>query len=221
MKFQLRYANVYFEGYTAIAGKKMYMEPGDLVITPSMAWHDHGNEGTTNVIWLDGLNIPFFKHIPVDFFDLYEEEFGVTTHESKIVTDEECTEMKFPWKKTKAQLDASKGEHAIFEYRLPDAKHVNPIVGASAEKIMAGKSTVPRQDTANRIYQVHSGRGVAKISDPKGKNTYELAWGPADTFTVPSWYRFTIHADEGEAAYLFTFSDIAMLEHLNLYRKKV
>lgn len=49
----------------------MYMKPGDLIITPSWNWHDHGNEGTNNVIWLDGLNIPLFKHLPVDFTEHY------------------------------------------------------------------------------------------------------------------------------------------------------
>jgi gentisate 1,2-dioxygenase len=49
----------------------MYMKPGDLIITPVWNWHDHGNEGQTNVIWLDGLNIPLFKHIPVDFTEHY------------------------------------------------------------------------------------------------------------------------------------------------------
>lgn len=45
----------------------MFMKPGDLIITPMWNWHDHGNEGQNNVIWLDGLNIPLFKHVPVDF----------------------------------------------------------------------------------------------------------------------------------------------------------
>lgn len=51
----------------------MYMKPGDLIITPVWNWHDHGNEGTNNVIWLDGLNIPLFKHLPVDFTEHYCE----------------------------------------------------------------------------------------------------------------------------------------------------
>lgn len=30
--------------YTAVDGERVYMEPGDLVLTPSWSWHDHGNE---------------------------------------------------------------------------------------------------------------------------------------------------------------------------------
>ena len=39
------------------------MEPGDLVITPPMRWHDHGHEGTEPVIWLDGLDIPLVRSL--------------------------------------------------------------------------------------------------------------------------------------------------------------
>ena len=44
--------------YTAIDGEKAYMEPGDLILTPSWVWHDHGHDGEVPVVWLDGLDIP-------------------------------------------------------------------------------------------------------------------------------------------------------------------
>jgi gentisate 1,2-dioxygenase len=196
------------------------MEPGDLIITPSFQWHDHGNEGTKNVIWMDGLNIPFFKLCPIDFTDVYEEEFGKATHESKVVSDEEASEMKFPWRKTQAQLDASIDDHAIFKYELPGGKSVSTIIAASAEKIAGGTCTIMRQDTANRIYQVHSGSGKLIAISPRRDQTYELFWGKNDAFVVPSWHSFVIYADEGEPLYLFTFSDKAMQDNLGLYRAK-
>ena len=50
--------------YTAVDGERTAMEPGDFVITPSMTWHDHSNETTEPMFWLDGLDIPM-----VQFFD--------------------------------------------------------------------------------------------------------------------------------------------------------
>ncbi|HEX7787511.1 MAG TPA: cupin domain-containing protein, partial [Methylomirabilota bacterium] len=44
--------------YTTVDSVKCVMEPGDLIITPPMRWHDHGHEGREPVIWLDGLDIP-------------------------------------------------------------------------------------------------------------------------------------------------------------------
>jgi gentisate 1,2-dioxygenase len=50
--------------FTAVDGERTVMEPGDFVITPSMTWHDHGNETNEPMFWLDGLDIPM-----VQFFD--------------------------------------------------------------------------------------------------------------------------------------------------------
>ncbi len=50
--------------FTAVDGERTAMEPGDFVITPSMTWHDHSNETSEPMFWLDGLDIPM-----VQFFD--------------------------------------------------------------------------------------------------------------------------------------------------------
>ena len=50
--------------HTAVDGERTKMQPGDFVITPSMTWHDHGNETDEPMFWLDGLDIPL-----VQFFD--------------------------------------------------------------------------------------------------------------------------------------------------------
>ena len=44
--------------YTAVDGEKSYMSKGDLILTPSGRWHDHGNESNEPTFWLDGLDIP-------------------------------------------------------------------------------------------------------------------------------------------------------------------
>ena len=38
--------------YTAVDGERVYMAPGDLILTPSWAWHDHGNETSERCSWL-------------------------------------------------------------------------------------------------------------------------------------------------------------------------
>ncbi|CAK7243808.1 MAG: hypothetical protein STHCBS139747_005336 [Sporothrix thermara] len=131
-------------GYTAISGKKMYMKPGDLIITPVWNWHDHGNEGTDNVIWLD------------------VEEYGVETHESKTASDSEAAGMKFPWKDMEAALCAQGGDYAIQQYYLPDGRPVSTTIGAYALRVAAGKASAPVQETAGNIFQVHAGSGYVE-----------------------------------------------------------
>ena len=43
--------------YTVVEGEEIPMAEGDLMLTPSMTWHGHRNDGEP-VVWLDGLDNP-------------------------------------------------------------------------------------------------------------------------------------------------------------------
>ncbi len=59
--------------YTAVAGEKLPMAPGDFVVTPAWAWHDHGNETDKPVVWMDGLDVPLIRSLNAMFFQFYTE----------------------------------------------------------------------------------------------------------------------------------------------------
>lgn len=209
------------QGYTAIDGKKMYMLPGDLIITPQWKWHDHGNEGTKDVIWLDGLNIPLFKLYPIDFTDHYIDSHETQYHDSRPVLDEDCQDMKFPWVVMQKRLDDIPGEYVSQEYRLPGGSSVSRTVGAYAERLSQDATSHVRKDTVSRVFQVHAGRGSTEVTSPDGKSSYTLTWGPGDAFTIPAWHEFVNRADSGgPKVYLFYFSDQPLQTNLGLYRSK-
>ena len=35
-------------GWTTVEGERVYLSPGDIVLNPQWAWHDHGNDGPDN-----------------------------------------------------------------------------------------------------------------------------------------------------------------------------
>src|SRR5262245_53552582 len=53
--------------FTAVDGERAYMEPGDLILTPSWTYHDHGSNISEPVIWLDGLDIPILQFLDAGF----------------------------------------------------------------------------------------------------------------------------------------------------------
>lgn len=57
--------------YSAIAGEKTMMEVGDFVITPSMTWHDHGNESDAPMVWIDGLDMHMVNLFSASFRENY------------------------------------------------------------------------------------------------------------------------------------------------------
>ena len=57
------------------------MEPGDLILTPSWTWHDHGSESKEPMIWLDGLDIPIMQLLDAGFSENYPAEQQPTTRD--------------------------------------------------------------------------------------------------------------------------------------------
>ena len=98
-------------GFTAVHGRRIPMERGDVILTPTWNWHDHGKDGDGPMIWLDGLDLPQFRHFPVHFV----EHFSKPRYPAEDIDKEEST-IVFPWKGMKARLDGEPGEWASAPY---------------------------------------------------------------------------------------------------------
>ena len=59
--------------YTAVAGERCYMRPGDFIVTPSWTWHEHRNESEEPTIWLDVLDVPLIRFLGAGFSEHYPE----------------------------------------------------------------------------------------------------------------------------------------------------
>ena len=65
--------------YTAVDGERTIMREGDFVITPTWTWHDHGNDSSKPMVWLDGLDIPLVAMFNAGFAENgAEDEQAVT-----------------------------------------------------------------------------------------------------------------------------------------------
>ena len=68
--------------YTAVDGERTIMREGDFVITPTWTWHDHGNDSSKPMVWLDGLDIPLVAMFNAGFAENgAEDEQAVTAPE--------------------------------------------------------------------------------------------------------------------------------------------
>src|SRR5262245_2356006 len=56
-------------GFTVVEGEKLKMSRGDLILTPTGTWHDHGNDGRQPVIWVDVLNVPLVESLNATQFE--------------------------------------------------------------------------------------------------------------------------------------------------------
>lgn len=172
--FALRFIIEGDGGYTAVEGQRIYMERGDVILTPRWDWHDHGKEGDGPMIWLDGLDLPMFQAIPVNFAEHYHEECypAETVAESNI---------KFPWKITQDYLDSIESDYAVFDYTGQNKAPLSTILTAQAERVNVGSSSEWRQENSSFVYHVYEGAGYTAIEEDNGEETI-LRWEGKDTF---------------------------------------
>jgi NitT/TauT family transport system substrate-binding protein len=122
--------------YTAVAGEKLPMKPGDFVVTPAWAWHDHGNHGTAPVVWLDGLDTPFARFFGAAFYEPYPEEKqpldrpegeSISVYGMNLIPDEFHSDghstpvLIYPYERTRAALDSRARGQAASGARLQAA----------------------------------------------------------------------------------------------------
>jgi gentisate 1,2-dioxygenase len=205
--FALRFIIEGGNAYTAVGGEKVLMNPGDLVLTPSFEYHDHGNETQKPMIWLDGLDVPLYQWLPVHFTNAYNEKRYPSEPAPK------DSRLLYPWAEMQQQLDASEGSFVTKRYaHRQTGGEISATIGAQAERIDRGSSAAKRRETASSVYHVHAGRGKTRI----GNETIE--WQKNDTFAIPAWHAFE-HVNEGsEPAFLFRYDDRPLLESMAVYR---
>lgn len=209
------------EGFTAVGGKKMFLQRGDVVVTPTWHWHDHGNESSGPVIWLDALNLPLFRYARVHVAELYK----YSRYPSQPVGEGETCEWRMPWGPVQKELDASLEQYSIYHYTLANGRPLSTTIGMQAERIAAGHTTNVLQHPSSFLYHCYEGKGLTVVEEPVGGGIRSevkittLSWRSRDTFVVPAAARIRhINTSATETAYLVAANDRPFLNNLSLCR---
>lgn len=225
--------------YTTVDGEKAVMQPFDLVLTPGMQWHDHGNPTDEPMIWMDGLDIPTVAAFDASFSERLAQKVHPETApagESLARYGQNMRPMAgsaadyrpaaqplfhYPYKQWRSSLAAMARSAAVdphlghaLEFRNPaDGGHVMPTVAAHVRLLPAGFETRPRRSTDGTVFVVVEGAAEFTV----GETDFKL--GPRDTVVVPSWQPLVIRSSGASDLVLFAFSDKATQQKLNLYRE--
>jgi gentisate 1,2-dioxygenase len=222
--------------YTAVDGERVYMKPGDLVLTPSWAWHDHGNETNERVVWFDGLDLPLIQSLEAMFFQLYDQPLYPLTrphndsehlHGHAAITPTWVKEkplssplLIYSWDAAHGALmamqdhDGDPYEGIKLEYQHPQTGGpVLPTMACYIQLIRAGERLKAHRQTGSAVYYVERGNGETIIDGVR------YVWGKGDVMVMPSWaLREHANTSKSEDAILFSISDAPVLEKLGLHR---
>src|SRR6266478_1042406 len=53
--------------WTTVNGERCPMSRGDLILTPTGLWHEHGHDGNAPVVWLDVLDLPLVFYMEASY----------------------------------------------------------------------------------------------------------------------------------------------------------
>jgi len=233
-------------GYTTIEGERCEAARGDLILTPNGTWHDHGNDGTDPVIWIDVLDFPLMEFLDCVWLD---EEFpgetvgnaraqsathhggysrrlygkggllpGIGSHARGFGRD---TSPMFHYRgaDVRAALDGLRRE-AGDPYEGISLRFVNPATGASVFPTLEYRAILLRPGEETRYKRETAGTLNQVI---EGSGVTEIAgsrldWQRNDIFVVPgfTWRRHVNHGSTD--AIIYSVSDKPLLEKIGQYR---
>jgi gentisate 1,2-dioxygenase len=222
-------------GYTTVSGEQAPMGKGDYLTTPNWTWHDHGNEGSEPVIWLDGLDLPFVSAVDAIFY----EEFGEERQPLSRPVDDSARRwganmrpvweqppgayspiLNYRWEAARGSLHALRGERGspfdgvIMEYINPHTGGPTlPTMAAYLQLLRTGEHTRAHRHVASTVYHAAEGGGYSIIAGQR------FEWEEGDTFVVPAWAWHEHAALNGEVV-LFSFSDRPILRAFGLDREE-
>jgi gentisate 1,2-dioxygenase len=228
--------------YTTVEGEQMFMEPGDLVLTPSWTWHDHFNPGNRQVVWLDVLDSHLTNYLDAPFHENYGEgpaqpvlkSDGSCRHSMgpirarRTAIDGRTLAYTYKWRDTLAALQgaaaAAPGDECdgvLLEYANPlTGGPTMPTIGCWVQWLKPGAATQPHRHTSSTIYHVVQGEGLTTVGAKKNAGD-EFAWEAKDCFFVPpwQWHHFRNNSRK-DPAIIFSVTDRPVLESLGLYREE-
>jgi gentisate 1,2-dioxygenase len=219
--------------YTTVNGQQCVMEPGDLILTPKLTWHDHSNDGDAPIIWLDGLDFPLVTALHQVMQERFAERRQPIEKSSEAVMSGLGSSMRhglplndffhYKWRDTEPALRAlaqsptsrDRCDGYLLEYRNPVNGGPTMTTIQCAVQLLPGKEeTQSHRHTSTVMYHVHRGKGATQI----GEQRFE--WQKGDTFVVPLWHAHRHLNASSDEAILFSMSDAPALTALGLYREE-
>lgn len=217
--------------YTTVDGEKCPMSRGDLILTPTGLWHEHGHDGSAPVVWLDVLDLPLVYYMEASY---------VTEGEAQTVKAEAAERayqrgglvpspvfargtkrypmLRYPWAEARAALQTLAALQPQIE--AVQVAYVNPetggdcqnILGFSALMLRPGETLrLPARSPAMVFHQIEGGADIAV----EGRS-FTLA--EADTCCVPGFTPVTLkNRSADQPAFIFVADESPLHKKLGVY----
>ena len=217
--------------YTTVDGEKLPMQRGDLILTPSGLWHEHGHDGNAPVVWLDVLDLPLVHYLEASYHvdgprqqvrpghaDATYARGGVLPTPMCERSNKSYPLLRYPWGQARAALQALAADQP--DLQAVQVRYVNPETGADAQNILGYSAlmlrpgqtlTLPVRSPAMVFHLIE---GAARVQvDDQG-----FALAEADTCCAPGYTPVTLtNRSTDLPAFLFIADEAPLHRKLGVF----
>lgn len=228
--------------WTTVDGEQCPMARGDLILTPTGLWHEHGHDGTDPVVWLDVLDLPLVYYLEASYHEngtrqAVHGRHGEQAHVRAGISPRPLFAaphgrharyplLRYPWQDVRAALLVLAGDQPSLQ--AVQVSYVNPETGADAQAILGFHALMlrpgqtlelPARSPAMVLHAIEGGCTV-HVEAPAGAAhaPATLTLEEADTCVVPGYTPATlVNRSAREPAFLFIADEGPLHRKLGLY----
>jgi gentisate 1,2-dioxygenase len=220
--------------WTTVDGERCEMRRGDLILTPSGLWHEHGHDGSEPVVWLDVLDLPLIHYLEASFHvdgapqeatDARSERGYarggiVPTRVFERGAGRHYPMLRYPWADTRAALEALAGSRPGQE--AVQVTYVDPETGDDAQNVLGFHALMLRPGQVLRLpvrspaMVFHLIEGAATVA----ADDQRFALAEADTCCVPGCTPVVLaNASPDTPAFLFVADETPLHRKLGVLER--
>ena len=223
--------------YTTVDGEKCPMQRGDLILTPTGLWHEHGHDGTEPVVWLDVLDLPMVYYMEASYHINGERQTvkpglgdrayaggGMVPTPVFARSNKAYPMLRYPWVQAKAALESLAQDQPTLD--AVQITYVNPETGGDAENILGfyalmlrpGQTLrLPARSPATVLHQIE-GQCQVQVDMPQAPAFHLVE---ADTCCAPGYTAITLsNASNSAPAFLFMADESPLHRKLGVYENR-
>jgi gentisate 1,2-dioxygenase len=220
--------------YTTVDGEKCPMRRGDLILTPTGLWHEHGHDGAEPVVWLDVLDLPLVYYMEASYHvdgptqDVKPGGGGRAYARGGVVptpvferSSKAYPMLRYPWIDARAALESLAADRP--ELDAVQVSYINPETGGDAQNILGfyalmlrpGQTlSLPIRSPASVFHVIEGGVDV-RVEDQR----FMLA--EADTCCAPGYCAVTLsNTSATTPAFLFIADETPLHKKLGVFENR-
>ncbi|MFY9509441.1 MAG: cupin domain-containing protein, partial [Rubrivivax sp.] len=221
--------------WTTVDGEQCTMRRGDLILTPTGLWHEHGHDGDQPVVWLDVLDLPLVYYIEASYHvdgprQPQQPGRGEQAYSSGGLAPVPVFQrsakaypmLRYPWERTRAALLALADDRPQLD--AVQLAYVNPETGSDVQNILGYSALLLRPGQTLRlparspaqVFHVIEGGASVQVGTQAA-----FALDQADTCCAPGYTPVTLtNAAASAPSFVFIADESPLHRKLGVYEDR-